>query len=218
LSEENSSVDLGSVDMMLVSELLDEVVITSRNKIMIKGDTIEFDASQYTVQKNARVEDLLSQLPGFQVDMNGEITALGETISKVLVDGEEFFGDDPTLVTRNIRGDMVDKVQLYDKKSDQATFTGIDDGERTKTINVQLKADSKNGMFGKLSAGKAANTIYESQGMINIFRGDKKFAAYGTSGSTNRVGLDWQEAETYGGGSSNVSVEGGGIMITLSGD
>src|SRR5690606_11449355 len=151
----NTELDLGEVNMLLMSELLSEVVITGRNAITIKGDTIEFDASKYTIQANSRVEDLLAQLPGIQVDMNGRITAQGEVVSKVLVDGEEFFGDDPTLVTRNIRGDMVDKVQLYDKKSDQASFTGIDDRQRVKTINIQLKEDSRNGLFGKVEGGLA---------------------------------------------------------------
>ena len=133
---DHPKVDFGSINLLLLSQLLNEVVITGKNAITIKGDTIEFDASKYTIQANSRVEDLLAQLPGIQVDMNGKITAQGEVVSKVLVDGEEFFGDDPTLVTRNIRGDMVDKVQLYDKKSDQATFTGIDDGVKNKTINI----------------------------------------------------------------------------------
>src|SRR5690606_25891229 len=114
--------DFGTVSMLLVSQLLKDVVITGRNTITIKGDTIEYDASKFTIQPNSKVEDLLAQLPGIQVDKDGKITAQGEAVNKVLVDGEEFFGDDPTLVTKNIRGDMVDKVQLYDKKSDQATF------------------------------------------------------------------------------------------------
>src|SRR6201999_4659218 len=115
----------------------------------IKVDTTEFNAKAFVIQPNAKVEDLLKQLPGIQVDKDGKITAQGQTVNKVLVDGEEFFGDDPTLVTRNIRADMVDKIQLYDKKSDQAAFTGIDDGVKTKTINITLKDDKKNGMFGK---------------------------------------------------------------------
>lgn len=212
----SGELDLGAMNMILVANLLKDVVITGSNMITIKGDTIEYDADKFTIQPNSKVEDLLAQLPGIQVDADGTITAQGKTVNKVLVDGEEFFGDDPTLVTRNIRGDMVDKVQLYDKKSDQATFTGIDDGQRTKTINIKLKEDSKNGMFGKLDAGKAHNKHYEAQGMVNIFRGDEKFAAYGTSGNTNRLGLGWRESETYG-GSSMVSVSGGGITITISG-
>src|SRR5690606_23324629 len=127
-----------------------------------------------------KVEDLLRKLPGIQVDQNGRITAHSQTVSKVLLDGEEFFGDDPTLVTRNIRADMVDKVQLYDKKSDQATFTGIDDGVKIKTINIKLKEDKKNGLFGKANAGMGNDGYYEGQAMINRFKGNKKYAAFGT--------------------------------------
>src|SRR5690606_7528747 len=115
--------NFGSIHMILTSQLLAEVVITGRQPITIKGDTTEYDAASFKLQPNAKVEDLLKQLPGIQVDKDGKITAQGQTVNKVLVDGEEFFGDDPTLVTKNIRSDMVDKVQLYDKQSDQAAFT-----------------------------------------------------------------------------------------------
>src|ERR1700744_5076755 len=140
--------------MGLKRPLLSEGLIKgTRSAIKIKGDTTEFNAAAFTIQPNDKVEDLLRQLPGIQVDKDGKITAQGEEVKKVLVDGEEFFGDDPTLVTKNIRADMVDKVQLYDKKSDQATFTGIDDGQKTKTLNIKLKEDKKNGSFGKVEAG-----------------------------------------------------------------
>lgn len=215
LDSTNREVDLGEVNMLLMSELLNEVVITGRNAITIKGDTIEFDASKYTIQPNDKVEDLLAQLPGIQVDKDGNITAQGETVSKVLVDGEEFFGDDPTLVTKNIRGDMVDKVQLYDKKSDQATFTGIDDGEKTKTLNIQLKEDSKNGIFGKVDAGIGTEDLYEGQVMINSFKGSEKIAAYGTLANTGKIGLNWQDSERFG--ASNMNVSDGMIFISSSG-
>ncbi|MDB5016245.1 MAG: TonB-dependent receptor, partial [Mucilaginibacter sp.] len=133
-----ASHDFGKLNMILKARLLADVIVKgTRAAIKIKGDTTEFNAAAFTIQPNSKVEDLLKQLPGIQVDKDGKITAQGQTVTKVLVDGEEFFGDDPTLVTKNIRGDMVDKVQLYDKKSDQATFTGIDDGQRTKTINIK---------------------------------------------------------------------------------
>lgn len=212
----NRQIDVGNIEMLLLSELLDAVVITGSNAITIKGDTIEFDASKYTIQPNSKVEDLLAQLPGIQIDKDGKITTQGETVSKVLVDGEEFFGDDPTLVTKNIRGDMVDKVQLYDKKSDQATFTGIDDGEKTKTINIQLKEDSKNGLFGKAQAGIANDELYETQFMFNKFNGAQKFAAYGTIANTGKTGLSWMDTEKYS-SSNNVIVGDGMIMITSSG-
>ncbi|HTE02377.1 MAG TPA: outer membrane beta-barrel family protein, partial [Mucilaginibacter sp.] len=168
--------------------------------IKIKGDTTEFNAAAYTVQPNAKVEDLLKQLPGIQVDKDGKITAQGQTVNKVLVDGEEFFGDDPTLVTKNIRADMVDKVQLYDKKSDQATFTGIDDGQKEKTLNIKLKADKKNGFFGKTEEGAGTDGIYQSQLLFNAFKGKKKFSVYGTMGNNGKTGLGWEDNQKYGSG------------------
>src|SRR5690606_24848132 len=217
LDSANTSFDIGKVNMLLVSQLLQDVIITAKNAVVIKGDTIEYDASKYTIQPNSKVEDLLAQLPGMQIDKDGKITAQGQTVNKVLVDGEEFFGDDPTLVTKNIRGDMVDKVQLYDKKSDQATFTGIDDGVKTKTINIQLKEDSKNGMFGKVDVGIATEDLYQGQAMFNSFRGLQKIAAYGTVGNTGKMGLNWQDSDRYA-SSNNIEVSGNSIMITSSGD
>ncbi len=213
LDSVNTSFDMGKLNMLLISQLLQDVVITAKNAIVIKGDTIEYDASKYTIQPNSKVEDLLIQLPGIQVDKDGKITAQGQVVNKVLVDGEEFFGDDPTLVTKNIRGDMVDKVQLYDKKSDQATFTGIDDGEKTKTINIQLKEGSKNGMFGKVDAGIATEDLYQGQLMFNTFKDLQKFSAYGTLGNTGKIGLNWQENEKYA-SSDNIQITGDGFMIT----
>ncbi len=216
LDSTNANVDIGKVNMLLISKILEDVVITARNAIVIKGDTIEYDASKYTIEPNSKVEDLLSQLPGIQVDKDGKITAQGQAVDKVLVDGEEFFGDDPTLVTKNIRADMVDKVQLYDKKSDQATFTGIDDGEKTKTINIQLKEGSKNGMFGKADGGIATDDLYQGQAMFNSFKGLQKVAAYGTIGNTGKIGLNWQDNDKYA-SSEDIQISGNSIMITSSG-
>nr|WP_226904869.1 TonB-dependent receptor [Pedobacter schmidteae] len=177
--------DFGPINLILKSTLLEGVIIKGKAAaITIKGDTTEFNAGSYNIQPNSKVEDLLKQLPGIQIDKDGKITAQGQKVNKVLVDGEEFFGDDPTLVTKNLRGDMVDKVQLYDKKSDQATFTGIDDGEKSKTINIMLKEDKKNGYFGKVEAGAGTDRFYEGQATVNVFKGKEKYAAYGSMGNT----------------------------------
>jgi hypothetical protein len=193
--------NVGNINMNLKSRLLNEVLIKGTvAAIKIKGDTTEFNAKAYTIQPNSKVEDLLKQLPGIQVDKDGKITAQGQTVQKVLVDGEEFFGDDPTLVTKNIRGDMVDKVQLYDKKSDQATFTGIDDGEKTKTINIKLKEDKKNGYFGKVDAGIGTDGYYDGQALYNRFKGKKKFSAYTTFGNDGKTGLGWDDNNKLGSG------------------
>jgi cell division protein YceG involved in septum cleavage len=136
LDNQQNTKEFGKIDLLLKSRLLQEVIFKGEAiAIKIKGDTTEFNAGSFKVQPNAKVEDLLKQLPGIQIDKDGKITAQGQTVNRVLVDGEEFFGDDPTLVTKNIRSDMVDKVQLYDDKSENAKFTGIDDGQLSKTIN-----------------------------------------------------------------------------------
>jgi hypothetical protein len=207
--------NFGHINMELKSRLLHEVIIKgATTAIKIKGDTTEFNAAAYKIQPNAKVEDLLKQLPGIQVDQDGKITAQGQTVNKVLVDGEEFFGDDPTLVTKNLRADMVDKVQLYDKKSDQATFTGIDDGKKEKTINIKLKADKKNGVFGKAEAGDGNRGMYEGQLLFNAFTARQKFSVYGTIGNDGKMGLGWQDNQKYASG-NNVDVgDDGTIYIT----
>lgn len=190
LDETHASRDFGHINMQLKSRLLHEVLIKGGvTAIKIKGDTTEFNAKAYVIQPNDKVEDLLKQLPGLQVDKDGKITANGERVTKVLLDGEEFFGDDPTLVTKNIRADMVDKIQLYDKKSDQAAFTGIDDGVKTKTINVKLKEDKNNGMFGKLEAAAGSSGLYQAQGIYNHFKPLERYAAYATAANTGKVTL-----------------------------
>lgn len=205
---ENNAVDLGLIPMTTKAHLLQEVVVRqSIGAIKMKGDTTEYRADSFRVQPNATVEELLKKLPGIQVDKNGQITAQGQKVQKVLVDGEEFFGDDPTLVTQNIRADMVDKVQVFDKKSDQATLTGIDDGEKTKTINLKLKDDKKKGYFGKVDAGIATNNYYNAQTMFNKFRKKEKMSFYGIFSNTGKIGLNWSDQRSYGDNSSNIQYD-----------
>ena len=109
-----------------------------------------------------------------------------------------FFGDDPTLVTQNLRADMVDRVQVYNKKSDQATFTGIDDGKEQKTIDLKLKNGKKNGYFGKVNASAGTNGYQDNQLMFNYFKNKQKFAAYGIISNTGTSGLNWKDMTNYG--------------------
>ena len=217
---DTSVVHLDKIMLTQRSRLLQEVVIKQQiAAIKMKGDTTEFNAASFKTAANASVEDLLKKLPGIQVDSKGQITAQGEAVKKVLVDGEEFFGDDPTLVTKNLRADMIDKVQLYDKKSDQADFTGIDDGEKTKTINLQLKEDKKKGYFGKLAIGGGSDGFFNNEGMINVFKGKKKFAAYGILSNTGKIGLSWGDRDKFGAGNGDLSInDDGDFQITSMGD
>jgi hypothetical protein len=213
-----NNINFGQINMKLKATLLKEVLIKGQGAaIKIKGDTTEFNAASYTIQPNDKVEDLLKKLPGIQIDKDGKITAQGKTVPKVLVDGEEFFGDDPTLVTKNLRADMVDKVQLFEKASDQATFTGVDDGKKTPTINIKLKEDKKNGYFGKAMGGIGTDEFYQGQLMFNRFKGKQKFSLYGTSSNTGKTGLSWQDSEKYGSSGSDIQFIDGGITIFGSG-
>lgn len=208
--------DFGSLNMVLKSTLLNDVIIQGKMAaIKIKGDTTEFNAGSFTVRPNARVEDLLQQLPGIQIDKDGKITAQGQTVTKVLVDGDEFFGDDPTLVTKNLRADMIDKIQLYDKKSDQAVFTGVDDDKTEKTINLKLKEDKKKGYFGKIDAGPGTDDFYSLQGMFNIFKAKQKFSAYTTLANTGKTGLNWEDSRKYKESAIVEFSDDGGMMLTI---
>lgn len=185
-------VSLGVVPMLSKAHLLEEVVVKKRvSAITIKGDTTEFAADSFRVQPNATVEELLKKLPGIQVDKNGNITAQGQAVKRVLVDGEEFFGNDPKLVTKNLRADVVDKVQVYDKKSDQAAFTGVSDGNDERTINLKIKENAKHGTFGKVEVGAGTKGFHQSEGNFNQFNKNQKFSATAAVGNTARVGLDW---------------------------
>ena len=219
---DSASINIGQIKLILKANLLKEVIVKQElGAIRIKGDTTELVADSFKVQPNATVEDLLKKMPGIQIDKNGKITAQGETVQKVLVDGEEFFGDDPTLVTQNLRADMVDKVQIYDKKSDQAAFTGIDDGTKQKTINLKLKDSKKNGYFGKINVGGGTDGYYDNQAMLNVFKNKEKFAGYAIVSNTGKTGLNWQEQNSYGDNplsGADYDENGGYFMINGSND
>jgi len=199
--KDSSTIDLGKISLTKRSELLKEVIVKQQLGAMrVKKDTIEFVADSFKLPPNATVEDLLKRFPGIQVDKNGKITAQGETVEKVLVEGEEFFGNDPTIATKNIQADAVDKVQIFDKKSDQAAFTGIDDGQKSRTINLKLKEDKKKGYFGKIDLGGGTQSSWNNSAMFNRFRSKRKISAYGIMSNTGKTGLDWNESNTFGNG------------------
>lgn len=215
-----TNLDLKQIAFKSKSQILQEVIVRSGSPIKIKGDTTEYTADSFKVKENANVEELLKKLPGIQVGKDGTIKAMGEKVTKVLVDGEEFFGDDPGIAIKNLRADAVDKVQVFDKKSDQATFTGIDDGVKDKTINLKLKDDKKKGYFGKASGSGGAPDYYNNSAMINAFKSKRKLAAYGLMSNTGKTNLDWDDRNNYGGGmGDNMTIEDNGdVYFTSNGD
>ena len=195
---ENNTVDLKKIGINSQSNLLEEVVINQRIPIKIKGDTIEYDAGSFETEKNAKLEDLLRRLPGLTVSASGEITAQGKSVSKVLIDGEEFFGYDPKIAIRNVRADAVDKVQVYERKSDEAELTGIDDGVRLQTVNVVLKEEARSGIFGNANANIGTNHLFDANLFVGKFNRSERLAVtgnwnnMGNSGDASRIRMNNQ--------------------------
>lgn len=221
LVDAGKDLTLGSLPLITKANLLQEVIVRQRiSAIRVKGDTTEYRADSFHVSPNADVQELLRKMPGIQVNSKGEITAQGDKVEKILVDGEEFFSDDPAVVTKNLRADAVDKIQTFDKKSDQAEFTGIDDGQKIKTLNIQLKEDKKKGYFGKLEAGSDLGQYRSGKALINAFKGKRKIAAYLTTDNTKFESLNWDEQRNYAGDANTTTQinDDGGIMIWSGGD
>jgi hypothetical protein len=168
----------------------------------MKGDTIEYNTSNIRMQRNAVVDDLLRRLPGLRVNPDGTITYNGEKIQHLLVDGEDIFGSSPTLVTRNFDANKIAKIQVLDRKSDETIFTGIDDGTRTKTLNLVLKEDARNGSFGKSQFGGNTSGYYNANGALAAFRGKEQFTALGIAANTGTLGF------TNGSDGTGVSIWG----------
>jgi len=225
-------INLDQIRMRPKSKQLNEVVVKGEKEpVVVKRDTIEFNAASFKTKANANVEDLLKKLPSVEVDNDGNITAQGEQVQRVMVDGKEFFGQDPKLATRNLPADAVDKVQVYDKKSDQTVFSGIDDGQRQKTINLALKEEKRHAAFGNDMAGAGSDLTgsgsgarYQSTASINRFNKGNQLSFLGMSNNVNQQGFssgdyaNFTGASTGGGGGAQPSTgQQSGIVTNYAG-
>lgn len=213
-------VDLGTIKLQPVSKELAEVTVKAEKApVTIKGDTIEFNAGSFKVKPNGVVEDLLKKLPGVEVDKDGNVKAQGETVRRVTVDGKEFFGRDPKMATKNLPADAIDKVQVYDKRSDQSDFTGIDDGQRQKNINLTLKEDHKKGAFGKITAGEGLDERFAGKLNINRFNKDKQLSFLGMGNNVNQQGFSIDDYMNFTGDLMRMmSGRGGSIRLEVNSD
>ncbi|HVZ26951.1 MAG TPA: carboxypeptidase regulatory-like domain-containing protein, partial [Sediminibacterium sp.] len=174
IQKEGETIDFGRIEMTDLLSMGNVTVTARRAPVTINNDTVEFNTENFKTQPNAVVEDLLKKLPGVTVDNDGTVRVNGQKINKVFVNGKEFFTGDPKMATRNLDADAVDKVQVFDKKSDQAEFTGVDDGQSQKAINLKLKKDRNHAIFGKATAGGGTNERYDGQTNLNKFNGDQQ--------------------------------------------
>lgn len=185
-----SSVNVGDITLEESSILLKETTVVGvKTEIVVKEDTVEYNADSYKTQPNAVVEDLLKRLPGVEVDSEGKITAQGKEVTKILVDGKEFFADDPKVASKNIPVSMVDKLQVVDRKSDLARLTGVDDGEDETVINLTVKKGMNNGWFGTVTGGYGTDDRYTGSFMINRFSNGNQFTLLGGANNTNEMAV-----------------------------
>jgi hypothetical protein len=212
-----TQLDIGRIKMEPLTRQLDEVIVQGeKNPVTVKKDTIEFNAGSFKTKTNATVEDLLKVMPGMEVETDGTVRAQGEQVQRVTVDGREFFGRDPKLATRNLPADAIDKVQVFDRKSDNAQFTGIEDGQREKTINLELKEEKRNGAFGNLMAGAGTDDRFKASGSVNSFGKGKQLSFLGMGNNVNEQGFSIGDFMNFSGGAQAMMGGGGGTRtITI---
>ncbi|WP_232825747.1 outer membrane beta-barrel protein [Algoriphagus litoralis] len=211
----------------IMQELYEVVVKAAKAPLMMRGDTLEYDASKFKVPPGATLEDLLRKLPGMQIDAEGNIVAQGQRVQKVTVDGRRFFGGNTKMATQNLNAESISKLQLYDDKSEQAKLTGVDDGVNEKTLNVELKEEAKKGGFGKISAAGGTDERWSSNASYNKFDKVNQFSIIGYGNNVNQTGLSWDDLQEFRGsgafqfgdtGDFGFNSNGGNVIFFSGGD
>ncbi|HIB49548.1 MAG TPA: TonB-dependent receptor [Flavobacteriaceae bacterium] len=210
----SEEINLGTIVMKTNANTLDEVVLKSRAPITIKKDTLEFNVKSFKTKKDATVEDLLKKLPGVEVDAEGQITVNGKEVNKILVNGKPFFGDDPTITTRNLTKEIIEKVQVTDTKTDAEAFAGEASDGQNKTINLTIKEENNKGVFGRVAGGAGTDERYEFAGFFNRFDNDQRISVLAGGNNINSAGFSFGEIrKMFGGGRSIFTSSDGSFGI-----
>ena len=210
----NQDLVIPTIALKQNSTNLKEVTVEAQQALATQnGDTTSYSSKAFKVNKDASAEDLVTKMPGVTV-VDGKVNAQGEEVKKVLVDGKPFFGDDANAVLKNIPAEVIDKVQVFDKKSDQAQFTGFDDGNASKTINITTKPQFKNGVFGKIYGGYGYENKYKGGATVNIFKGARRITILTQSNNINEQNFSSEDLvgvmSSGGGGGGGRGMRGGG--------
>ncbi|WP_299108009.1 outer membrane beta-barrel protein [uncultured Tenacibaculum sp.] len=203
--DKTSVFDLGTISLKNQTNLLNEVIIKSTAPITIKKDTLEFNVKSFKTKKDANVEDLLKKLPGVEVNEDGKITINGKPVNKILVNGKPFFGNDPTITTKNLSKEIIEKVQITDTKSKSEAFTGEKGDTSNKTINLTISKKNNKGWFGRMSAGLGTNQRFEGATMINRFDNNTRVSVLASANNINSPGFSFGEIQKMFGGGSAMS-------------
>lgn len=210
--------DLGIVKIRpILAELMEVVIRTAKAPLMIRGDTIEYDATMFKIPTGSTAEDLLKRLPGIEVDAAGNITTQGKTVDKVYVDGKAFFGDDPQNATKNIEAQAISKVQVFDQKSEQAQLTGVDDGSKEKAMNIELKDEYKKGSFGKITLAGGTQERWAGRGNYNRFNEKYQLSFIGYANNINETGVNWEDYSEFKGQNSFNNYDNGDFGFSSGG-
>ena len=221
ISNTNRTANLGSVELGTDNILLDAAVVTAKAaEIVVRGDTVEYNADSYKVTESAILEDLLKKMPGIEIDSEGKITVNGREIKKIMVDGEEFFSTDPKVASKNLPAKMVEKLQVLDRRTDMAQMTGFDDGEEETIINLMVKPGMKEGLFGNAFVGYGTKDRYEGNAMVNYMKDKNQYTVLGGFNNTNNAGFSDLASSMFGsgGGGGRRMFFGGRSGITTSGN
>ncbi|MEX2403227.1 MAG: carboxypeptidase-like regulatory domain-containing protein [Balneolales bacterium] len=196
---EGNITDLG-ISMEPGNQVLADITVTAQlPPVEVRGDTTQFNSGAFRLNEDASAEDLILRMPGFIIE-DGEVRAQGEEVQRVLVDGEEFFGDDARIALRNLPAEIIDKIEVYDRQSDQASFTGFDDDDAEKTVNIVTKPGMNTGRFGRGEAGLGTDTRYMSGGNMNYFRGNRRVSLIGLSNNINQLNFSTEDMQDVSGG------------------
>ena len=212
VSAQSQTINVGALALRPRTVRLGEVTVQRRAPVRVSQDTLEFDAGAFATRPDALVEDLLRKLPGVEVTGEGSVRAQGKIVQQVFVNGRPFFGSDPKMATRNLPAYLIDKIQVYDKASDQSDFSGVDDGSRVRTINIVTKPEGRRGQFGQQVIGYGTNGRYQAGGGINRFREQKQVSLLGQTNNINQIGYGLPAYGTgLGTGANSTPGQAGGI-------
>ena len=185
--------DLDTIRLEPADVRMEGVVVEAvQERVVVRGDTTEYAAAAYKVNPDANAEDLLAKMPGVVVQ-NGQVEAQGQQVRRVLVDGREFFGDDPTAALRNLPSEVIERIQVFERMSDQSQFSGFDDGNGEMTINIVTRADRRNGQFGKVYGGYGSEDRYQGGGNVNFFDDARRISIIGMSNNVNEQNFATQD-------------------------
>lgn len=221
ITGKTNPVNMGKLALSDGSIMLGEaLVIGKAPEVVVRNDTVEYNADSYKTTEGAVLEDLLKKMPGVEVDSEGKITVNGKEIKKVLIDGKEFFSDDPKVASKNLPSKMIEKVQVLDRLSDMARMTGFDDGDEETVINLTVKPGMKQGWFGNAFAGYGSKDRYEGNAMINRFINNDQVTFMGGLNNTNNMGFSDIASTMFSGMGGRRGGRGGGAGngITSSGN